>query len=162
MKPKALLITGITASFITASMLNVYPLSPTFASIRPMFLAMVLAFWVIYRSTMMSVWVVFLVGLVSDLLFGTHLGHQAFCATLMAFVLRVMLIQTKELTLIQAWVLALVGLVVYQGTLWFLQALAYHEFMWTGVGSLVSSVALFPLLWVPLYWINSQFKDRAY
>ena len=96
MKPKAILITGMVVSFIVASMLNVYPLPPIFASIRPMFLVMVLIFWVIYRSNMLSVWVVFLVGLVSDLLFGTHLGHQAFCATLMAFVLRVMLIYSKD------------------------------------------------------------------
>ncbi|MDO4896882.1 MAG: rod shape-determining protein MreD [Moraxella sp.] len=162
MKPKALLIMGMMVSFVVASMLNIYPLKYAFASIRPMFLVMVLAFWVIYRSTMLSVWVVFLVGLVSDLLFGTHLGHQAFCATLMAFVLRAMLIYAKELTLVQSWMLAVVGLLVYQGTLWFLQALTYHEFMWTGVGSLISSMALFPLLWVPLYWINGQLKGRAY
>lgn len=162
MKPKAILITGMVVSFIVASMLNVYPLPPIFASIRPMFLVMVLIFWVIYRSGMLSVWMVFLVGLVSDLLFGTHLGHQAFCATLMAFVLRVMLIYSKELALVQAWVLAVVGLLVYQGTLWFLQVLTYHEFIWTGVGALFSSMALFPLLWLPLYWVNGQHKDRAY
>lgn len=162
MKSKAFLITGMMASFVVASALNVYPLTPMFASIRPMFLVMVLIFWVIYRSAMLSVWMVFLVGLASDLLFDTHLGHQAFCAVLMAFVLRAMLIYAKELTLVQAWVLAVVGLLVYQGVLWFLQALAYQSFLWTGVGSLISSMAFFPLLWVPLYWINSQVKERAY
>lgn len=162
MKSKVFLITGMIASFVIASALNVYPLTPMFASIRPMFLVMVLIFWVIYRSTLLSVWAVFLVGLVSDLLFGTHLGHQAFCATLMAFILRAMLIYAKELTLVQAWIIAVVGLLVYQGTLWFLQALAHHNFLWTGMGSLISSMALFPLLWVPLYWINSQVKERAY
>lgn len=162
MKPKAILITGMVASFIVASMLNVYPLPYAFAGIRPMFMVMVLIFWVIYRSTMLSVWAVFLVGLICDLLLGTHLGHQAFCATLMAFVLRVMLVYAKELTLMQAWVLAVVGLCVYQGTLWFLQALTYHGFMWTGIGSLIGSMALFPLLWLPLYWINNQHKGRAY
>lgn len=162
MKSKAFLITGMIASFLIASAWNVYPFTPIFASIRPMFLVMVLIFWVIYRSSMLSVWAVFLVGLVSDLLFGTHLGHQAFSAVAMAFVLRVMLIYAKELTLVQAWVLAVIGLLVYQGTLWFLQALAYHDFLWVGVGSLMSSMALFPLVWLPLYWINRQVKERAY
>lgn len=149
-------------SFIVASMLNVYPLKFALASIRPMFLVMVLIFWVIYRSTMLSVWAVFLVGVASDLLLGTHLGHQAFCAVAMSFVLRAMLVYTKELSLVQAWVIAVMGLMSYQMVLWGLQALTYNEFNLMGIGSLISSMALFPLVWVPLYWLNSQVKSRAY
>ena len=51
MKSKAFLIIGMIASFVIASALNVYSLTPMLASIRPMFLVMVLIFWVIYRST---------------------------------------------------------------------------------------------------------------
>lgn len=158
---KTILIVGMVASFVVASMLNVYPLKYTFG-IRPMFLVMVLAFWVMYRSSMMSVWAVFLVGLSCDLLLGTHLGHQAFCAVAMAFALRFMLLYTKELTLIQAWVLAVIGLGIYQTLLWILQAFSHHVFTWIGFGSLMSSITLFPLFWFPLYWINGQHKDRAY
>ena len=162
MSSKSFLIIGIIASFVVASMFNVYPLSPIFASIRPMFLAMVLVFWVMYRSTMLGVWSVFLAGLISDLLFGTHLGHQAFCAVLMAFVVRVSLFYTKELTMIQAWVIAAIGLTTYQGSLWILQAFTHHNFTWLGIGSLLMSIILFPALWLPLYWINRQLKERAY
>lgn len=161
MNSKAFLVTGMTTSFIVASMLNVYPLKYTFG-IRPMFLVMVLAFWVMYRSNMMSVWAVFLVGIGCDLLLGTHLGHQAFCAVAMAFSLRLMLLYTKELTLVQSWVLAALGLGIYQTLLWILQAFSHHVFTWMGIGSLVSSIALFPLFWFPLYWVNSKHKDRAY
>ena len=136
---KTILIVGMVASFVVASMLNVYPLKYTFG-IRPMFL----------------------VGLSCDLLLGTHLGHQAFCAVAMAFALRFMLLYTKELTLIQAWVLAAIGLGIYQTLLWILQAFSHHVFTWIGFGSLMSSITLFPLFWFPLYWINSQHKDRAY
>lgn len=162
MNSKSFFIIGMVASFVVASMLNVYPLSPIFASMRPMFLAMVLIFWVMYRSTMLGVWSVFLVGLVSDLLFGTHLGHQAFCAVVMAFAVRVALLYTKELNLMQAWLIASIGLSIYQVTLWTLQAFSYHGFTWLGIGSLISSVALFPAVWLPLYWINQQLKERAY
>ena len=80
----------------------------------------------------------------------------------MAFALRFMLLYTKELTLIQAWVLAAIGLGIYQTLLWILQAFSHHVFTWIGFGSLMSSITLFPLFWFPLYWINSQHKDRAY
>lgn len=132
------------------------------ASVRPMFLAMVLAFWVMYRSSMMRVWTAFLVGIISDLLLGTHLGHQAFSAVLMAFVIRLLLLYTKELALSQAWMLGAIALIVYQVALWILQAFSYDEFLWMGVGSLVSSIALFPVFWHPLYWINRQLKERAF
>lgn len=96
MKSKAFLITGMIASFIVASTLSVYPLQHTLASIRPSFMVMVMIFWVMYRSSMMSVWAVFLVGLASDLLLGTHLGYQAFCAVLTALVLRIMMLYSER------------------------------------------------------------------
>ncbi len=162
MKSKAFLISGMIISFIVASTLSVYPLKYTLASIRPSFMVMVLIFWVMYRSNMMSVWAVFLVGLASDLLLGTHLGYQAFCAVLTAFVLRVMMLYAKELTLLPAWVGAGVGLCVYQGMLWILHALAHGDFTWVGIGSLFSSILFFPVVWAILYWINIQVKERAY
>lgn len=162
MNSKPFLIIGIIASFVVASMLNVYPLGHAMASVRPMFLAMVLAFWVMYRSSMMRVWTAFLVGIISDLLLGTHLGHQAFSAVLMAFVIRLLLLYTKELALSQAWVLGAIALIVYQVALWILQAFSHDEFLWRGVGSLISSIVLFPVFWHPLYQINRQLKERAF
>ena len=162
MNSKAFLIIGIIISFVVASMFNVYPLGYDMAGIRPMFLAMVLVFWVMYRSPMMGVWAVFLVGLVSDLLLGTHLGHQAFGAVLMAFIIRVLLLYTKELSLSQAWILGAIGLSIYQASQWILQGFSHAQFVWTGVGSLISSIVLFPMMWYPLYWINRQLKERAY
>lgn len=162
MNSKPFLIAGMVISFVMAMVLSVFPLKYTLASIRPMFMVMVLAFWVLYRSTILGVWVVFLVGIVADILLGTHLGHQAFCATLMAFVLRLFLIYAKQLSLMQAWVFAGVGLVVYQVVLWILQAFSYYDFVWMGFGSLIMSIALFPLVWYPLYWVNRQHKERAY
>lgn len=162
MNSKVFLVIGMVMSLVVASMLNVYPLGYTLASIRPMFMAMVLIFWVMYRSTMLGVWPVFLVGLICDLLLSTHLGHQAFSMVLAAFVLRVLLLRARELSLVQAWALASVGLCVFQVSLWILQAFVYTKFIWLGFGSLVSSIVLFPLIWQPLYWINSHLKERAF
>ena len=107
MNSKPFLIIGIIISFVVASMLNVSPLGYDMASVRPMFLAMVLA-------------------------------------------------------LSQAWVLGVIALSVYQVSLWILQAFSHAQFVWTGMGSLMSSIVLFPVMWYPLYWINRQLKERAY
>ena len=127
MNSKAFLITSVIVSFIITSMLNVYPLGHAMAAVRPLYLMMVLVFWVMYRSVMMSVWSVFLVGVIADLLLGTHLGHQAFSALLMAFVVRIMLLSVKELRLTQAWIIATVGLSVFQVSLWVLQSFSHSQ-----------------------------------
>lgn len=156
------MIVGMVVSFVVASMLNVYPLHHTLASMRPMFLVMVMMFWVMYRSSMMGVWSVFFVGLMSDLLLGTHLGHQAFCATLTTLVLRIIMIYTKELTMWQSWIIASIGLIVYQGVLWILQAFSHAQFVWLGFGSLLSSMVFFPVVWSGLIWINRYHQERSY
>ncbi|MCL1624023.1 rod shape-determining protein MreD [Moraxella sp. Tifton1] len=148
-------------SFVIASALNVYPLSFELAGFRPMFLMIVLIFWIMYRPTIMRVWLVFLIGLSADLLLDTHLGHQAFCAVLMSFVLRVLLIYIKELNLKNVWPCAAIALVVYRSVLWVLESFS-HGFIWTGFGSLMMSMVVFPLFWYPLYWVNGQLKERAW
>lgn len=161
MNSKYVVWLGIVISFVVASALNIYPLGYTLASVRPMFLAVVLVFWLMYRPNFMRVWLVFLIGLSADLLLDTHLGHQAFCAVLMGLGLRILLIYVKELTLKNAWVCAGAALSMYQLMLWILQSFS-HGFIWAGFGSLVMSILVFPLFWYPLYWVNGQLKERAW
>lgn len=161
MNSKVFLVMAMLLSIIVASALNIYPLSHAVAGVRPMFLVLVLLFWVMYRPTLTPVWLVFLLGLGYDLLLDTHLGHQAFCAVLTAFILRIVLLYAKELTLGYAWKVAALGLVIYQLVLWVLQSFEYG-FVWAGAWSLLVSMVIFPLVWYPLYWANGQYKERAW
>lgn len=141
----------IALSFLLASMLNVYPLGFSFASYRPMVLMLVLCFWAMYQLNLVGVGVAFLVGLLADLLFDTHLGHQALCAVLMVFFIRVATIYTKRLTLMSAWLLTMVALFLYTSVLWFLQSFGQEGMTQFGFGSLIVSIVLFPLVW----WVLS-------
>lgn len=161
MNSKVFLLMGMVLSFIIASALNIYPLGHALATLRPMFLVLVLIFWVLYRPELMRVWLIFLIGIGMDLLLDTHLGHQAFCAVSVAFALRVVLLYAKELTLSYAWKLATFALVAYQCMLWVLQSFE-HGFVWAGMGSMWVSVMIFPMVWYPLYWVNQQYKERAW
>lgn len=140
---------SIFASFVLASMLNVYPLSFGLASYRPMILILVLIFWTMYQPRVVGVSVAFFVGLFSDLILDTRLGHQAFCAVAMVFLLRLASSYTKRLDFMSAWILAGASLVFYRCLLWLFELLTHDNFAWTGFLSVLMSVICF----APLYWL---------
>lgn len=142
----------IAISFIIASMINVYPLGFALASYRPMMLVLVLAFWAMYAPSYVGVGIAFAIGLIADLLFDTHLGHQAFCAVAMVFFIRVATIYAKRLTFVSAWIVASTALFLYSGVLWLLQSFGQAGFGLLGIGSFVVGVACFPVVWWLLLW----------
>lgn len=144
---------AIAISFIIASMINVYPLGFFLASYRPMTLVLVLIFWAMYEPRYVGVSIAFLTGLIADLLFDTHLGHQAFCAVIMVFFLRVATIYIRQLNFTSAWLLASLALLLYSGTLWLLQSFGQASLGLLGVKSFLVGVLCFPLVWQLLSWI---------
>lgn len=140
---------GVFGSFLLASMLNVYPLSFDFAPYRPMFLMITLIFWAMYQPRMVGVGMAFLVGLFSDLILDTRLGHQAFCAVAMVFLLRLANNYAKRLDFVSAWILAVGALLFYRFLLWVFEMLTHDNFAWAGAMSLFTSILIFPMF----YWI---------
>lgn len=141
----------IAISFIVASMINVYPLGFVLAGYRPMMLMLVLCFWAMYQLKLVGTGVAFVIGLAADLLFDTHLGHQAFCAVAMVFFIRVATIYTKRLTLMSSWLLASTALFLYTGVLWVLQSFGQNGMTDFGFGSFLTSMLIFPIVW----WVLS-------
>lgn len=143
--PSKILI-AIILSFVVASSPNVYPLSPTMATLRPMFMIMVLIFWLLFQPRYVGVFTAFIVGIAADLLMDTHLGQQAFAAVVMVLALRVCSIQIKQLNTPSAWFLATIGLVVFQLTLWMLQLINQSLFVTQSGLSLLMSIISWPLI----------------
>ena len=137
-------------SFIVASMLNVYPLSGSLALLRPMWLTMVLIFWLRFRPTFVGVGVAFLVGIISDLLIDTRLGQQAFCAVLVAFLIKFVSGYLKKLSTTSVWLLASACLVLYQLVLVILHLVTTGVFVPELFISLGMSILAFPFLLVML------------
>lgn len=158
MNQRFMTIIAIAASFIVASMINVYPLSFGLALWRPMTLVLVLIFWAIYQPKVVGVGVAFLVGLAADLLLDTHLGHQAFCAVVMVFLLRLATNYTKRLSFSAVWILAVGALFGYRCLLWILELLAHERFVWSGISSLLVSILLFPVVWWALSFIQRRIQ----
>ncbi|ERL56423.1 rod shape-determining protein MreD [Psychrobacter aquaticus] len=141
-----LLIATIILSFVVASSLNVYPLSPSMATLRPMVMMMVLTFWLLFQPRYVGVFTAFTIGLIADLLMDTHLGQQAFAAVIVAFLIKITSIYVRQLNTLSAWLIASSGLVVFQLILWILQMFIQNVFIGQSALSLLMSILSWPLV----------------
>ena len=140
------LILAIVISFVVASSLTVYPLSPNLATLRPMIMIMVLIFWLLFQPRYVGIFTAFTIGIIADLLMDTRLGQQAFAAVVVALVTKISSIYIKQLNTPSAWSIAALGLVVFQSCLWILQIVTQNLFVGQSILSLVMSMASWPLV----------------
>ena len=138
--PTGLLLSAIVLSFIAASSLSVYPLSQYMATLRPMFMIMVLIFWLLFQPRYVGVFAAFTIGLIADLLTDSRLGQQAFAAVIVAFTIKLSSIYLKQLSTLSAWMVAALSLFVFQLTLWILQIITQSTFVSQSAFSLVLSI----------------------
>ena len=73
---------------VVALLLGLLPLPPTLQPLRPYWLALVVAFWVLETPERAGMGFAFVVGIVADLAFGSLLGEQALRLTIIAFILQ--------------------------------------------------------------------------
>lgn len=141
-----LLIAAIILSFVAASSLNVYPLNPSMATLRPMVMIMVLIFWLLFQPRYVGIFTAFTIGIIADLLMDTHLGQQAFSAAVVALVIKITSIYVRQLNTLSAWLIASLGLIVFQISLWVLQMFIQNVFIAQSALSLLMSIISWPLV----------------
>lgn len=145
-----LLIAAIILSFVAASSLNVYPLNPSMATLRPMVMIMVLIFWLLFQPRYVGIFTAFTIGIIADLLMDTHLGQQAFSAVVVALVIKITSIYVRQLNTLSAWLIASLGLLVFQVSLWVLQMFIQNVFIAQSALSLLMSIISWPLVLLAL------------
>ncbi|WP_201509940.1 rod shape-determining protein MreD [Psychrobacter alimentarius] len=145
-----LIIAAIILSFVAASSLNVYPLNPSMATLRPMVMIMVLIFWLLFQPRYVGIFTAFTIGIIADLLMDTHLGQQAFSAVVVALVIKITSIYVRQLNTLSAWLIASLGLLVFQISLWVLQMFIQNVFIAQSALSLLMSIISWPLVLLAL------------
>ncbi|MCR6663261.1 MAG: rod shape-determining protein MreD [Luteimonas sp.] len=75
-------------SVVVALLLAVLPMPETVQALRPFWLALVVAYWVIEEPDRAGLGFAFVVGIIADLVSGTLLGEQALRLVVMAFILQ--------------------------------------------------------------------------
>ncbi len=78
----------LPVSVIAALMLGLLPLPPLLQPLRPYWLALVLAYWVIETPERVGLGVAFASGVIADFLYGGVLGEQALRLVVLAFILQ--------------------------------------------------------------------------
>lgn len=145
-----ILLMTIAFSFVISSSLNVYPLSPSMATLRPMIMIMVLIFWLLFQPRYVGIIIAFVIGIIADLLMDTRLGQQAFSAVIVAMVIKFSSIYIKQLNAASAWLIATIGLLAFQLTLWILQLITQSQFVAQSGLSLLMSIISWPLVLLAL------------
>lgn len=77
----------LPVSLLLALLLGLVPLPATMQPLRPYWLALVLAYWVLEEPEKIGLGVAFVLGLVADLAFGGLIGEQAMRLVILAFIL---------------------------------------------------------------------------
>ncbi|MGH8381543.1 rod shape-determining protein MreD [Pseudomonas sp.] len=97
-------------TFVLGLLLSVSPLPQFMEVLRPMWLALLLAFWTLALPHKIGMTTAFVLGLAEDVLYGTLLGQNALVLTLITFLV---LTLQQRLRMFPMWQQSLVILVIF-------------------------------------------------
>lgn len=149
----------IIVTIVVALLLSVMPMPEPFNLGRPMWLAMVLAFWVMtlpHRVGLLTAW---LAGLVTDVLFGQLFGQHALVMTLVVWQLLVLHQRIRRFPLWQQSLIMLPVFGIAQMLLLWLNSLSGNRppTMLFLLPALVSAI-LWPWVFTLLQSVKSRFR----
>ena len=104
---------AIVISVIICSVLIVYPLSYAVSGARPLFMLLVVLFWVMCQPTWCGIWFAFGTGIFTDLLVDAPLGMNAFSFVVITFVARFLTRERRILTFGNLWVISFLAVLLY-------------------------------------------------
>ena len=146
----------LPVSVLVALLLGLLPLPAPVQGLRPYWLALVVAYWVIEEPDRAGLGFAFVTGLVADLVSGSLLGEHALRLVVMAFILQRFRAQLRFFPLAQQ-ALAMGGLLLNDRVV----AAAIHLLL--GLPQLPWPYWVAPavgmLLWVPLFLVLEAFRQ---
>lgn len=150
----------LPVSVVVALLLGLVPLPEVLQPLRPYWLGLVVAYWVIEDNERVGLVFAFCMGLVADLAFGSVLGEQALRLTVMAFILQRFRSQLRFFPIAQQ-ALAIGGLLLNDRVVSAAVhlALGLEQFPWMYWMAPVLGM----LLWAPLFLVMDalRFSRRA-
>ena len=142
---------AIVLSVIICSVLIVYPLSYAVSGARPLFMLLVVLFWVMCQPTWCGIWFAFGTGIFTDLLVDAPLGMNAFSFVVITFVARFLTRERRILTFGNLWAISFLAVLAHLFITWIAQIMGGLQFSiarhWQ---PLLSSILVFPLIYFVL------------
>lgn len=149
----------LPVSLVLALVLGLLPLPMAIAPLRPYWLALVVAYWVLEEPERAGLGFAFLAGLAADLVFGSLLGEQALRLVILAFILQRFRARMRFFPLSQQS-LAIGALLLNDRIV----TAALHFMLGVpGLPSLAwAAPAIGMLLWAPLFLLVDMLRLRAW
>lgn len=139
---------AIIVSVIICSVLLVYPLSYAVSGARPLFMLLVLLFWIMCQPTWCGIWFAFATGIFTDLLVDAPLGMNALTFVVITFVARFLTRERRILTFANLWVISFLAVLAHLLMIGMAQIMGGMQFSiarhWQ---PLLSSVLFFPVIY---------------
>jgi len=146
-----------TTSLLAALLLGLMPLPLWLQPLRPNWLALVVAFWVIATPERAGLGFAFAVGLLADLVFGSLLGEQALRLLLLAAILQRFRAQLRFFPLFQQMLLIGALLFLDRTAAWLLHwMLGLAQLPWTFWFSPLPGMAL----WIPVFVLLDRLRHH--
>ena len=142
-------------SVLAALLLTLLPMPPSLQPLRPYWLALVLAYWVMEDPDRVGLGLAFVIGVAADLVVGTLLGEQALRLTVMAFILQRFRAQVRFFPMAQQ-ALVIGGLLLNDRVVSAAVHLALGEPQLPG--SFWWAPLLGMLLWAPVYLLLDRLR----
>lgn len=134
-------------SFVLAVMLNIVPLTPTLALIYPLWLPLILIYWVMVLPEHIHLTLAWSLGLIIDVLHGSYLGEHSLALCVITFLAYRFHLQFRMFPLMQQMLFVFMLLLIYAGLLAWIQSLlkVTIQLRWLWV-SLIVSAFMWPVL----------------
>lgn len=123
-------------SFLTALLLNSIPLTPFVALFYPLWLPLILIYWIMVLPEHVHLTLAWILGLILDVLYGNYLGEHSLILCIIAFLAYRFHLRFRMFPLAQQILFVLLLLSIYQGL---------YIWMQVGLGLLVN----LPWMWFP-------------
>ncbi len=114
----------IAGSYLLGLALTSFPLSGWLALARPDWLALIVIFWAIFATRLQALWMIFLVGLCLDVLFGMLLGQHALALIVTAYVPMRLRLQLRVMSWVQLAAIASALILLYEFVLFWVNGVA--------------------------------------
>ncbi|MDQ8039954.1 MAG: rod shape-determining protein MreD [Rickettsiella sp.] len=137
----------VILSFFLAIVLNIIPLTPTLAIIYPLWLPLILIYWVMVLPEHIHLTLAWILGLIIDVLHGSYLGEHSLALCVITFLAYRFHLQFRMFPSTQQVIFIFILLLIYQGLLVWMQSFLGFSIAlrWIWI-SLIVSALLWPIL----------------
>ena len=137
----------VILSFFVAVILNIIPLKPIPALIYPLWIPLILIYWIMVLPEHIHLSLAWILGLIIDVLHGNYLGEHSLALCVIAFLAYRFYLQFRMFPLTQQVLFVFILLLIYQGLLAWIQSMLSVSvaLRWVWISLMVSAL-IWPLL----------------